>query len=160
MAAPDAGDTVIDTVIVAIDGSEASRQAAQTGLALLDPRSKVVIATVVEQNDPSLTVGGSGFAGGVMSAEELQDVEDARIAEAHGHLHEAAEALDVPDAETLVVRGSAGPALCDLAVERRARAIVIGSRGRAGIKRALLGSVSDFVARNAPCPVVISRPAD
>jgi nucleotide-binding universal stress UspA family protein len=34
----------------------------------------------------------------------------------------------------------------------------MGSRGRGGIKRALLGSVSDHVVRNAPCPVVIARP--
>jgi nucleotide-binding universal stress UspA family protein len=36
----------------------------------------------------------------------------------------------------------------------------MGSRGRGGIKRALLGSVSDFVVRNASCPVVITGPAE
>lgn len=39
-------------------------------------------------------------------------------------------------------------------------AIVIGTRGRGGIKRALLGSVSDYVVRNAPCPVVVTTAAD
>jgi len=33
----------------------------------------------------------------------------------------------------------------------------MGSRGRGGVKRALLGSVSDYVTRNAPCSVVITR---
>jgi nucleotide-binding universal stress UspA family protein len=32
---------------------------------------------------------------------------------------------------------------------------VIGTRGRGDIKRALLGSVSDYLVRNAPCPVVV-----
>jgi nucleotide-binding universal stress UspA family protein len=35
----------------------------------------------------------------------------------------------------------------------------MGSRGRGGIKRALLGSVSDYVVRNAHCSVVITRPS-
>jgi len=31
---------------------------------------------------------------------------------------------------------------------------VLGTRGRGGLRRAVLGSVSDHVVRNAPCPVV------
>lgn len=33
--------------------------------------------------------------------------------------------------------------------------IVLGSHGRTGISRVLLGSVSEYVARNAHCPVFI-----
>jgi len=35
--------------------------------------------------------------------------------------------------------------------------IVIGSRGLGGVRRALLGSVSDSVIRHAPCPVLVVR---
>jgi nucleotide-binding universal stress UspA family protein len=35
--------------------------------------------------------------------------------------------------------------------------IVIGSRGRGGLRRALLGSVSDSVIRHAHCPVLVIR---
>jgi nucleotide-binding universal stress UspA family protein len=38
--------------------------------------------------------------------------------------------------------------------------IVIGSHGRAGIKRALLGSVAEGVMRHAPCPVLVVRAKD
>jgi nucleotide-binding universal stress UspA family protein len=149
----------VESVIVAVDGSEAALDAARSGLALLAGPGHAVIAIVIEPSDPTLLVG-TGFAGGVMSADELQEVEDARLPAARGHVEAAAEALDVGDAETLVLRGAPGPALCDLAAERGAHAIVMGSRGHGGIKRALLGSVSDHVVRNAPCPVVISRPSD
>jgi nucleotide-binding universal stress UspA family protein len=44
-----------------------------------------------------------------------------------------------------------------LAADVDADALVIGSRGRGGLKRALLGSVSDYVVRNAPCSVIVSR---
>ena len=66
--------------------------------------------------------------------------------------------LGVPADQTEVLYGDPGHALCHVAAERSARAIVMGSRGRGGLKRALLGSVSDYVVRNAPCPVVITRP--
>ena len=35
--------------------------------------------------------------------------------------------------------------------------IVLGSRGRGGIRRALMGSVSDAVVRHAHCPVLVVR---
>jgi nucleotide-binding universal stress UspA family protein len=149
----------LETVFVAVDGSDASLHAAQAGFARLQPAATVVIVTVVGPSDPTLVVG-TGLAGGVMSANELQEIEDARLSEARGHLEAAARALQVEDAELSVVRGDPGAALCDLAEERAADAIVMGSRGRGGIKRALLGSVSDYVVRNAPCSVVITRPPD
>ena len=44
-----------------------------------------------------------------------------------------------------------------LATDERADLIVIGTRGRGGIDRALLGSVADRVVRLAPCPVLTVR---
>jgi nucleotide-binding universal stress UspA family protein len=35
--------------------------------------------------------------------------------------------------------------------------VVVGSHGRTGIKRALLGSVSEKVVRHARCPVLVAR---
>jgi nucleotide-binding universal stress UspA family protein len=45
-----------------------------------------------------------------------------------------------------------------LAEELGTRLIVLGSRGRGGVRRALMGSVSDSVVRHARCPVLIVRP--
>ena len=64
----------------------------------------------------------------------------------------------VATVETLAAEGGdPGRALCDLAAERGATVIVAGSRGRGGLKRAVLGSVSDHLVRNAPCPVLVLR---
>jgi nucleotide-binding universal stress UspA family protein len=149
----------LNNVLVAVDGSETSLEAARAGLAVLAVDAPVVIVTVVETSDPTL-VTGSGMAGGVMSADELDALDESRLAEGEATLVAAAAALARTDAESLVVRGDAGAALCDLARERDASAIVMGSRGLGGIKRALLGSVSDYVVRNAHCPVVITRPPE
>jgi nucleotide-binding universal stress UspA family protein len=44
-----------------------------------------------------------------------------------------------------------------LAEELQADLIVMGSRGLGGVRRALMGSVSDSVVRHAHCPVTIVR---
>ena len=68
-----------------------------------------------------------------------------------------APALAVENLELLVRRGDPGPTICDVAEKLSAEAIVMGSRGRGGLRRALLGSVSDYVVRNAPCTVMVTR---
>src|SRR5215210_4326507 len=45
-----------------------------------------------------------------------------------------------------------------LAEELQADLIVMGCRGRGGVRRALMGSVSDSVVRHAHCPVLVVRP--
>ena len=49
-------------------------------------------------------------------------------------------------------------AIVHLAEELGARLIVIGSRGLGGVRRALIGSISDSVVRHAHCPVMVVRP--
>jgi nucleotide-binding universal stress UspA family protein len=43
---------------------------------------------------------------------------------------------------------------------RHARLIVVGSRGRGGLRGMLLGSTSQALLRHSPCPVAVVRPAD
>jgi nucleotide-binding universal stress UspA family protein len=55
---------------------------------------------------------------------------------------------------------SGGPAARLLDAARDATLIVVGRRGLGGFRRLLLGSVSDHVARHAPCPVVVMPPGE
>jgi len=55
--------------------------------------------------------------------------------------------------------GDAPRVIVDCAKEIGADLIVLGSHGRKGFDRLLLGSVSDSVARHAPCSVQIVRAA-
>jgi nucleotide-binding universal stress UspA family protein len=52
-------------------------------------------------------------------------------------------------------RGRKDQEIVRLAEEIGAGLIVIGSRGRGGVRRALMGSVSDSVVRHAHCPVLV-----
>ena len=59
--------------------------------------------------------------------------------------------------ETMLSEGDVRSAIIDSAAEEKADLIVVGSHGRKGLDRFLMGSVSEFVARHAPCSVEIVR---
>ncbi|XP_072979405.1 universal stress protein A-like protein isoform X1 [Typha angustifolia] len=56
-----------------------------------------------------------------------------------------------------VVEGDARNVLCNAAEKHQADMLVVGSHGYGAIKRAFLGSVSDYCAHQAPCSVVIVK---
>ncbi len=141
------------TVLLCADGSELAEQALADGLAVCRPADRVVVATVVESADPMLAVG-TGMAGGVMSPADVERLQDDRMTAANALLDATRERLGLAGAETAILEGDPGRALCDLAESLPASVIVMGTRGRGGFRRAVLGSVSDHVVRHAPCPVV------
>jgi nucleotide-binding universal stress UspA family protein len=61
------------------------------------------------------------------------------------------------DATFLVWEGEPGEAIVAAAESEKADIIVVGSHGRSGVSRFLIGSVSDYVVRHAHCPVMVVR---
>lgn len=70
------------------------------------------------------------------------------------------EAL-VPDVELFTAKGigSGADTILRHAVDHGFDLVVIGTHGRTGVKRMLLGSVAEGVVRKAPCPVLVVRRA-
>jgi nucleotide-binding universal stress UspA family protein len=79
-------------------------------------------------------------------AQRLLDTQSKQIEAAGGIVTQAHLRVGRPDEEIVA-----------LAEELGAGLIVIGSRGLGGIRRALMGSVSDSVVRHAHCPVLVVR---
>lgn len=71
-------------------------------------------------------------------------------------MREAADERDV-SIRTEIVYGSVPQAIIEYAGERDADQILIGSHGRTGFSRILLGSVAKTVVRRAPTPVTVVR---
>jgi len=63
-----------------------------------------------------------------------------------------------PIGQVLLRTGDARDLINQTAKEVHADLIVMGTHGRRGITRALLGSVTENVVRTAPCPVLTVRP--
>ncbi|MGA9725226.1 MAG: universal stress protein, partial [Candidatus Binatus sp.] len=60
--------------------------------------------------------------------------------------------------EVFVACGNAAPEILNLAAERKVDLIVMGTHGRTGVKRFLLGSVAERVVRESPIPVLTVHP--
>ena len=67
-------------------------------------------------------------------------------------------AADGVKARAVVTVGVPWKEIVRLAAEEHAEMIVIGTQGRTGLARLLLGSVAERVIRHAPCPVLTVRP--
>ena len=146
------------TIIFCVDGSELSSDAVRKGATLLQPGDRNILLTVADSPDQALLLGASGFAGGTVTPETFKEMQEAAQSAANEVLHAAVAELgsDAPaDLELVAITGNAGAAICAYADEINATTIVIGSRGLGGLKRAVLGSVSDHVVRHSPCAVLI-----
>jgi nucleotide-binding universal stress UspA family protein len=150
----------VTTLVVATDGSDLAIQAAVAGISLTKQADRLLVVSAVELIDP--VVDATGHAGPTMTYEQVKASHLEMKAEGEAAVAATADALrdvgcEPEQIETLVIEGDPGAALCRLAADVGASALIVGSRGRGGLKRALLGSVSDYIVRHAPCSVVVSK---
>jgi nucleotide-binding universal stress UspA family protein len=154
-------------ILIGYDGSDNARRAVRESAKLFGSQQALVVTVW----DPSLPYEAAMVPAGepdmmVPAGLEILDGEAAQISEerlqarAHHTAHDGAElarSLGL-DAEALVVadeRGNVAGAMVDLAREREAAAIVIGSRGLSGLRAKLEGSTSSAVLKHSSCPVVV-----
>ncbi len=151
-------------LLLATDGSESSLEAARLVHDLLNPvaLARVTVLAVVPPLETvpfyGASVGYGMYGGGMLSQETLDAVTAAAEGTAQDALRRTVAALDTPvPVETAVRRGSPADEIVRCAEERGTGLIVMGSRGWGAMHAVLLGSVSERVLHNAPCPVLIVR---
>lgn len=134
-------------ILIAVDGEAVSAHAAELGIQLACcVTGDVAFVHVVE---PDLT-HAPGIAAEDVVAEAQKDGE--RI------LAELETRISPLFAAQKFIRvGRPAHEILGVAKEWRADVIVVGSHGRHGIPRVLLGSVAEAVMRHADCPVLVIR---
>jgi nucleotide-binding universal stress UspA family protein len=141
-------------ILLATDGSKEARQAAQAAAELSkDTGSEVHIAYVLPS--PTELRGHHLYSREVMGS-VLEQAEG----EARSLLEEQAKQLGASGgkvAETHLETGDPDKEIVRLSEELGVGTIVMGSRGLGGLRRALMGSVSESVVRHAHCPVFVVR---
>ena len=133
----------MQTILVATDFSEASQAALRLGSSLAADTGARLLIVHVEA--PEVMFGG----------EELDVVVQPLESSVTKRLLERETPTDphVPYEHHLLT-GSAPGEIVRFAGEQAVDLIVIGTHGRTGALRLLLGSVAESVVRHAPCPVL------
>jgi nucleotide-binding universal stress UspA family protein len=143
-------------ILMATDGSKDARLAADVALDLAAEFDSELHVTYVEPM-PARHIGLARLASDlppevVMSVEEEAKT---KLAEQVGKMGEGDGKVTRAHARV----GSPAAEIVGLAEKLEAGLVVVGSRGLGGIRRALMGSVSDSVVRHAHCPVLVVRNA-
>ena len=141
-------------ILLATDDSEEAQLAARTAVDLAkNTDSELHVIYVVHRAAELRQPEGLGF-GSVVSQEELKRMGEAMLDKLVKQIENAGGSI----AQAHLRQGRADEKIITQAEEISAGLIVLGSRGLGGIRRALMGSVSDSVVRHAHCPVLVVRP--
>ncbi len=127
-------------ILLATDGSRDAELARTTAIDLANRTDSELHVVTVAPDYPSYDV---------RQAEDILDAQAAKIEQEGGKVAEKHLSRTERYRADQIVR---------VAEEVGAGLIVMGSRGLGGVRRALIGSVSDAVVRHAHCPVLVVRP--
>jgi nucleotide-binding universal stress UspA family protein len=149
-------------VLIAYDGSGPAQNAIAHA-ARLFPGSPALVATVWRSVRPAASAARAGLPDDIIQG-AVGTLDAAAEAEASGIAEEgaararsagmSASPLVICAESSVWARIIAAADTCD------ARAVVVGSRGRSGLRSAVLGSVSNAVVHHCHRPVVVVHPAD
>ena len=139
-------------ILVPVDYSETSLAALDFGILIAGQFDSQLVVLTVQQPSPAEPYAVLDFD--LQTAtEKLKEIFKERQAK-------AAKGLSLPTENKLRILAREGAAVDEIlkaAMETQADIIVMGTHGRKGLARAILGSVTEEMVRRAPCPVLAVR---
>ena len=147
----------IERVVLAEDGSAGARTAAAVLVWPIFARSRVRVVTVSEA--VAHLIGAPGPGRVETALDDRRRMVEAGLAEVEALAHSTADRLTAAGLTTEIDVRHGDPAheIIRAATDWEADLIVMGTRGRTGLKRLFLGSVARKVLQHAPCSVLIER---
>jgi nucleotide-binding universal stress UspA family protein len=143
-------------LLVATDGSRAAGAALDEAISLAaETRDEVLAITVWRalQGDFGLAYPSAAMLDDLLDAERKHA--EAALADASARAHAAGVPIS-----TRLATGDPAEQICACAEEIGARLIAVGTRGHGSVASLLLGSVSNAIIRQAPCPVLVVRASE
>lgn len=149
--------TTKKVVMVAVDFTECGDDALGMGLAMLQDGQASALH-LVHVLDPRGVVESPEKPALVTEEEVVSMAPRMLLARATGMVF-----LDESKRKLMKAHARIGrpvPVLVQACVDYEADLLIVGTHARRGMERLLLGSVAEALVREAPCPVLIARPAD
>jgi nucleotide-binding universal stress UspA family protein len=148
--APPAQAVTLRPIVFATDFSPASKAALEKAIELARKEgAELIVAHVYE---PPASLSHSGVADDLIEA-ELEETVRRDVEKKLEPIVEAVRAAGVK-VRGEILAGHAPPQLADLAARSGAAMLVVGTHGRTGLKKLIVGSVASQVIATAPCPVL------
>jgi len=104
----------------------------------------------------SVSLAYTGFTPPVSMADIDKTIEDSARKEVESWVKSHLRKLE--SVKTIVRRGVTHEVICAVAEEVDASVVVMATHGRKGLGHIVLGSVTEAVLRDAPCPVLVVKP--
>jgi len=142
----------IRNVLIATDFSHYSTPALHFGLEISQNYNANAAIVFVVPNDPYLLAGPEAYVA-------ARDAARRDLEELEGELKRTHAGLAPERYHLYLLEGDIAEAILDFACQREADLIVLGTHGRGGLRKALLGSVAERVFRHSPVPVLTLGPA-
>ncbi|SDT00720.1 Nucleotide-binding universal stress protein, UspA family [Paenibacillaceae bacterium GAS479] len=139
-------------ILVGYDGSEQSVRALRSAIELAST-FKAMLEVVHVYNATQVFIGETIAASPPIGTESLRLEAETVAAEARTII---ASVTDTP-IEVMIAEGDPGNQIVDLAKERGADLVVVGSHGRGGFKEMFTGSVSRHVTQHVHIPVLVVK---
>ncbi len=144
-------------ILAPLDGSEFSEYSLEHVKAVAKGcRAKeVVLLRVIE---PLLQTEDLG---GVTTEDWYRDAQSKARAETEKYVSQVADKLKKEGiaAKGIVVLGKAADEILDYATKNQMDLIIMGTHGRSGVSRWVIGSVADKIIRHSPVPILVASPA-
>jgi nucleotide-binding universal stress UspA family protein len=138
------------TILLATDGSREAQLARTTAIDMANSTNSELHVVTVAPGYPSYDVRNPTAVEGLREqAEDILNEQAAQIEQEGG---------TVAEKHLRIAERYRAQQIVQVAEDIGAGLIVMGSRGLSGMRRALMGSVSDSVVRHAHCPVLVVRP--
>ncbi|XP_059427975.1 uncharacterized protein LOC132161798 [Corylus avellana] len=102
--------------------------------------------------------GGAAFYATSTVVESVRKAQEENAAAILSRALQMSKDHKMVKAETLILNGEPKDMICQAAEQMKVDLLVVGSRGLGTLKRAFLGSVSDYCAHHAKCPILIVKP--
>mgnify|MGYP002406700726 CR=1 FL=1 len=144
---------MLTKLLVAVDGSAQSYKGVDLALKLArNEGSEVILLEVIHP----IPVYGPAKKTLQQSIEERNRDMAAEVKEDLAKVGKKFDELQIPY-QTKAVIGSPAEEICRIAEEEKVTMIIIGTRGKTGVSRFLMGSVSSQVVTHARCSVLVTR---
>jgi nucleotide-binding universal stress UspA family protein len=142
---------MVDRLLVPVDDSDHARHALDHAVDAF-PGATVVLLHVIDPGEAGFSAGASMPSFAEEWYENAKDRADALLGD-----YEASAASRGVTVERAVEVGRPRRVIVDYAEDHDVDHVIMGSHGREGVTRVLLGSVAEAVLRRSPVPVTVTR---